>query len=104
MDSSLVFILDTCWGGHNEPFICVNKQTGETQLIGQCPKALSVFNNTMFAVDCWDLIWAPKHGKYLINMYGHVGKWTVRFGDGLMDMQQTNAFSAYRRVHKGNSK
>ena len=62
MDRSLVFILDTCWGGHKEPFICVNKQTGERQLIVQCPKALNVFNDTMFVVDCWNLIQAPKHG------------------------------------------
>eukprot|EP00957_Ditylum_brightwellii_P138449 10553151-Ditylum_brightwellii.AAC.1 len=37
-------------------------------------------------------------------MYGRVGKWTVRFGDGLMDMQQANAFSTYRGVHMCNSK
>eukprot|EP00957_Ditylum_brightwellii_P087384 6651819-Ditylum_brightwellii.AAC.1 len=104
MDSSLVFILDTCWGGHKKPLICLNKQTGERQLIGQCRKALNVFNDTMFAVDCWDLIWAPKHGKYSIKIYGCVGKWTVIFGDGLMDIQQANAFSTYRGVHRGNSK
>eukprot|EP00957_Ditylum_brightwellii_P129655 9890501-Ditylum_brightwellii.AAC.1 len=37
-------------------------------------------------------------------MYGCVGKWTVRFGDGLMDMQQANDFSTYRGVHMGNYK
>eukprot|EP00957_Ditylum_brightwellii_P000887 70516-Ditylum_brightwellii.AAC.1 len=58
----------------------------------------------MFGVDCWDLIRAPKHGKYSIKIYGHVGKWTVRLGDGLMDMQQANAFSTYSGVHRGNSK
>eukprot|EP00957_Ditylum_brightwellii_P137992 10520208-Ditylum_brightwellii.AAC.1 len=58
----------------------------------------------MFVVDCWDLIWAPKHGKYSIEMYGYVGKWTMRFGDGLMDRQQASAFSTYRKVHMGNSK
>eukprot|EP00957_Ditylum_brightwellii_P178213 13574173-Ditylum_brightwellii.AAC.1 len=58
----------------------------------------------MIPVDCWDLIWTPKHGKYPIKMYGCVGKWSVRFGDGLMDIQQTNAFSTYRGVHMGNSK
>eukprot|EP00957_Ditylum_brightwellii_P205767 15345291-Ditylum_brightwellii.AAC.1 len=77
MDSSLVFILDTCWGGHKEPFIYVNKQTGERQFIGQCQKALNVFNDTMFVVDCWDLNRSPKHGKYSIQMHGCVGKWTV---------------------------
>eukprot|EP00957_Ditylum_brightwellii_P041485 3141077-Ditylum_brightwellii.AAC.1 len=58
----------------------------------------------MFAVDCWDLIQAWKHGKYSIKMYVCVSKWTVRFGDGLMDMQQTNAFFTYRGVHMSNSK
>eukprot|EP00957_Ditylum_brightwellii_P012790 966921-Ditylum_brightwellii.AAC.1 len=77
IDSSLVFIFDACWGGRKEPFICVNKQTSERQLIGQCPKALNVFNDTIFAVNYWDLIRAPKHGKYSIEMYGRVGKWTV---------------------------
>eukprot|EP00957_Ditylum_brightwellii_P177870 13548319-Ditylum_brightwellii.AAC.1 len=104
MDSSLVFIVDTCWGRHKEPFIYVNKQSGERQLIGQHLKALNVFNDIMFAVDCWDLIRAPKHGKYSIEIYGCVDKWTVRFGDGLIDMQQANDFSAYRGVHSGNSK
>eukprot|EP00957_Ditylum_brightwellii_P153249 11663746-Ditylum_brightwellii.AAC.1 len=37
-------------------------------------------------------------------MYGRVGKWKVRFGDGLMDIQQANVFSTYRGVHSGNSK
>eukprot|EP00957_Ditylum_brightwellii_P075835 5763980-Ditylum_brightwellii.AAC.1 len=37
-------------------------------------------------------------------MYGCVGKWTVRFDDGLIDMQQANVFSSYREVHMGNSK
>eukprot|EP00957_Ditylum_brightwellii_P195882 14924356-Ditylum_brightwellii.AAC.1 len=77
MDSSLVSILDTCLGGHKEPFICVNKHTDERQRIGPCPKALNVFNATMLVVDSWDLIQALKHGKYSIKMYGHVGKWTV---------------------------
>eukprot|EP00957_Ditylum_brightwellii_P075806 5761338-Ditylum_brightwellii.AAC.1 len=60
MDSSLVFVLDSCWG----------------ELFGNCPKALNYFNDTMFVVDYWDLIWAPKHGKYSIKMYGCQGKWT----------------------------
>eukprot|EP00957_Ditylum_brightwellii_P090689 6907582-Ditylum_brightwellii.AAC.1 len=64
----------------------MNKQTGERELIGKCPKALNYFNDTMFAVDCWDLIQAPKQRKYSIDMYGCQGKWTVRIGDGLNDM------------------
>jgi hypothetical protein len=27
MDSSLVFVLDSYWGGQMEPFVCMNKQT-----------------------------------------------------------------------------
>eukprot|EP00957_Ditylum_brightwellii_P026182 1980686-Ditylum_brightwellii.AAC.1 len=37
-------------------------------------------------------------------MHGPVGKLTVRFGDGLMDMQQANTFSTYRGVQSGNNK
>eukprot|EP00957_Ditylum_brightwellii_P027300 2064013-Ditylum_brightwellii.AAC.1 len=37
-------------------------------------------------------------------MYGRVGKWKVRFGDGLMDMQQADAFSTYKGVQRSNSK
>eukprot|EP00957_Ditylum_brightwellii_P117530 8963870-Ditylum_brightwellii.AAC.1 len=25
MDSSLVFVMDSCWGGQMEPFVCMNK-------------------------------------------------------------------------------
>eukprot|EP00957_Ditylum_brightwellii_P112448 8572462-Ditylum_brightwellii.AAC.1 len=74
MDSSLVFVFDSCWGGQMEPFVCINKQTGERELIGNCPKALNYFNDTMFVVDCWDLVRAPKHRKYSIKMYGRQGK------------------------------
>eukprot|EP00957_Ditylum_brightwellii_P071438 5430762-Ditylum_brightwellii.AAC.1 len=59
-----------------EPFVCTNKQTGERELIGNCPTALNYFNGTVFAVDYWDLIQAPKHKKYFIEMYGCQGKWT----------------------------
>eukprot|EP00957_Ditylum_brightwellii_P092538 7046955-Ditylum_brightwellii.AAC.1 len=77
MDSSLVFILDACWGGRREPFIRMNKQTGEKEHIGECPKALNYFNQAMYSVDCWDLIHAPKHGRYSVEMYSRVGKWTM---------------------------
>ena len=63
-----------------------------------------MFNDTMLVVDCRDLVQAPKYGKYSIEMYGCVEKWTMRFDDGLMDMQQSNSFSTYRGVHRGNSK
>eukprot|EP00957_Ditylum_brightwellii_P075437 5733371-Ditylum_brightwellii.AAC.1 len=61
-----------------EPFVCMNKQTGERELIGNCFKVLNYFNGTMFAVDYWDLIQVPKRGKYSIKMYGCQDKWTVR--------------------------
>eukprot|EP00957_Ditylum_brightwellii_P001917 147154-Ditylum_brightwellii.AAC.1 len=79
-----------------EPFVCINKQTGERKLIGDCPKVLNYFNDTMFAVDCWDLIQAPKHKKYSIEMCGCQGKWTVRMGNGLNDMLRANAFCTYK--------
>eukprot|EP00957_Ditylum_brightwellii_P200013 15247595-Ditylum_brightwellii.AAC.1 len=56
----------------------------------------------MFAVDCWDSIWVPKHGKYSIKMYGHQGKWTVRMGDGLNDMLRANALCTYKACNRGN--
>eukprot|EP00957_Ditylum_brightwellii_P028398 2144242-Ditylum_brightwellii.AAC.1 len=68
-----MFVLDSCWGGQMKPFVCMNKQTGERCLIGNCPKVLNHFNDTMFAVDCWDLIQAPKRRKYSIEMYGCKG-------------------------------
>eukprot|EP00957_Ditylum_brightwellii_P030022 2272280-Ditylum_brightwellii.AAC.1 len=74
----------------------MNKQTGEREHIGKCPKALNHFNQAMYGVDCWDLIRALKHGRYSVEMYGRVGKWTVRFGDGLCDLLQANGFSCYR--------
>eukprot|EP00957_Ditylum_brightwellii_P026111 1974293-Ditylum_brightwellii.AAC.1 len=45
MDSSLVFILDTCWGETTELFVHRDKETGEKNFIGDCPKAFNVFNN-----------------------------------------------------------
>eukprot|EP00957_Ditylum_brightwellii_P039902 3020859-Ditylum_brightwellii.AAC.1 len=80
MDSSLVFILDTCWGGTIEPFVCRDKETGERKYIGDFPKALNKFNNKMLWVDYWDLICAPKHRKYYIKMFDRHGKWTIQFG------------------------
>eukprot|EP00957_Ditylum_brightwellii_P056438 4277763-Ditylum_brightwellii.AAC.1 len=57
----------------------------------------------MYDVDCWDLICAPKHGRYLVEMYGCVGKWTVQFGDGLCDLLRANGFFCYRAVSVGNN-
>eukprot|EP00957_Ditylum_brightwellii_P168804 12848246-Ditylum_brightwellii.AAC.1 len=34
----------------------MNKQTGEREHIGECPKTLNYFNQTMYGVNCWDLI------------------------------------------------
>eukprot|EP00957_Ditylum_brightwellii_P037076 2807247-Ditylum_brightwellii.AAC.1 len=103
MDSSLVFILDTCWGGRKELFIRRNKQTGEGEHIGECLKALNYFNKTMDGMDCWDLICAPKHSRYSVEMYGHVGKWTVGFGDCLCYLLQANGFFCCRAVNIGNN-
>eukprot|EP00957_Ditylum_brightwellii_P031118 2357638-Ditylum_brightwellii.AAC.1 len=36
-------------------------------------------------------------------MYGRVGKWMVRFGDGLCNLLRANGFSCYRAVNKGNN-
>eukprot|EP00957_Ditylum_brightwellii_P042748 3237017-Ditylum_brightwellii.AAC.1 len=57
----------------------------------------------MYGIDCWDLIHAPKHGRYLVEMYGHVGKWTVWFGDSLCDLLGAYGFSCYRAVNVGNN-
>eukprot|EP00957_Ditylum_brightwellii_P043155 3270228-Ditylum_brightwellii.AAC.1 len=57
----------------------------------------------MFVVDCWDLIWALKHRKYSIEMYGCQGKWTVRVGDGFNDMLRANALCTYNACNRGNS-
>eukprot|EP00957_Ditylum_brightwellii_P138645 10567346-Ditylum_brightwellii.AAC.1 len=54
-------------------------------------------------VDCWDLIRAPKHGRYSVEMYSHVGKWTVWFGDSLCDLLRANGFSCYSAVNIGNN-
>eukprot|EP00957_Ditylum_brightwellii_P137651 10493329-Ditylum_brightwellii.AAC.1 len=56
----------------------------------------------MFAVDCWDLIRAPKRRKYSIKMYGHQVKWTARVADGLNDMLRANAFCTYKACNMGN--
>eukprot|EP00957_Ditylum_brightwellii_P045437 3444771-Ditylum_brightwellii.AAC.1 len=57
----------------------------------------------MYGVDCWDLIHAPKHGRYSMEMYGRVGKWTVRFGDSLCDLLWANGVSCYHAVNIGNN-
>eukprot|EP00957_Ditylum_brightwellii_P170084 12946487-Ditylum_brightwellii.AAC.1 len=36
-------------------------------------------------------------------MYGHVGKWMVRFGDSLCDLLWANGFSCYCAVNVGNN-
>eukprot|EP00957_Ditylum_brightwellii_P140498 10704246-Ditylum_brightwellii.AAC.1 len=59
-----------------EDYTRVNKNTGIWETNGQCPKVLNELNNTMYGVDCWDLICAPKHGKYSIEMYRWQYKWT----------------------------
>eukprot|EP00957_Ditylum_brightwellii_P177998 13558225-Ditylum_brightwellii.AAC.1 len=56
MDNFLVFILDTCWGGTTESFVCRDKVTGKRKYLGDCPKALNEINNKMFGTDCCDLI------------------------------------------------
>eukprot|EP00957_Ditylum_brightwellii_P152296 11594762-Ditylum_brightwellii.AAC.1 len=85
-----------------EDYTRMNKTTGIQETNGKCPKALNEINDTMYGVDFWDLICAPKHGKYLIEMYGRQYKWTVRFGDGSADMLQSNDFSYYKSIHQGN--
>eukprot|EP00957_Ditylum_brightwellii_P185576 14128604-Ditylum_brightwellii.AAC.1 len=32
-------------------------------------------------------------------MYGCQYKWTVRFGDGMVDMLRSNGFAVYRSIH-----
>eukprot|EP00957_Ditylum_brightwellii_P145635 11088763-Ditylum_brightwellii.AAC.1 len=86
-----------------EPFVHMNKQTEAREQIENCPKALNNFNDTIFAVDCWDLIQVSKHGKYSIKMYGCQGKWTVRVDYGLNDMLRANTFCTYKACNRGNS-
>eukprot|EP00957_Ditylum_brightwellii_P029360 2219347-Ditylum_brightwellii.AAC.1 len=57
----------------------------------------------MYDIHCWDLIRDPKHGRYLVEMYSHVGKWTVRFGDGLCDLLRDNGFFCYCAVDVGSN-
>eukprot|EP00957_Ditylum_brightwellii_P148239 11287294-Ditylum_brightwellii.AAC.1 len=56
MGSSVVFILDTCYGETTELLVHRDKETVERKSIGDCPKALNEFNNKKFGVDCWDLV------------------------------------------------
>eukprot|EP00957_Ditylum_brightwellii_P120514 9194677-Ditylum_brightwellii.AAC.1 len=99
MDSSLVYILDLIHGEKIENYSRINKETGVCDTTGQCQAALNTFNNEMYAVDCLDEIRAAKHGRYSIEMYGHQYKWMVRFGDGLVDMLQSNGFPVYCSIH-----
>eukprot|EP00957_Ditylum_brightwellii_P002018 155369-Ditylum_brightwellii.AAC.1 len=105
MDNSLVFILDTCWGGTTEPFVCMDKETGERKYIGDCPKAFNGFNNKCMGwIDCWDLICAQKHGEYSIKMYGCNGEWNFWFGDSLVDMLWVNSYSTYRGMRASDNR
>eukprot|EP00957_Ditylum_brightwellii_P149625 11393370-Ditylum_brightwellii.AAC.1 len=61
MDNSLVYVLDSVHGGRVEDYTRMNKTTGIHETNGQCPKALSEFNTTMYGVDCWGLSCMPKH-------------------------------------------
>eukprot|EP00957_Ditylum_brightwellii_P203154 15333452-Ditylum_brightwellii.AAC.1 len=102
IDSSLVYILVSVHGDRMEDCTRMNKTTGVQETNGQCPKDLNEFNSTMYGVDCWILICAPKHGKYLIEMYRRQYKWAVRFGDGSADMLWSNVFSYYKSINQGN--
>eukprot|EP00957_Ditylum_brightwellii_P105797 8068284-Ditylum_brightwellii.AAC.1 len=53
----------------------------------------------MYAVDCWDMICATKHGRYSIEMHGRQYKWTVRFGDGMVFMLHSDGFAVYCSIH-----
>eukprot|EP00957_Ditylum_brightwellii_P045842 3477910-Ditylum_brightwellii.AAC.1 len=82
-----------------EDYSGMNKKTGVHDTTGQCPAALNIFNNEMYSVDCWDMIRAAKYGRYSIEMYGHQYKWTVRFGDGMVDMLHSGGFAVYCSIH-----
>eukprot|EP00957_Ditylum_brightwellii_P064461 4891593-Ditylum_brightwellii.AAC.1 len=56
----------------------------------------------MYGVDSWDLICAPKHGKYVIDMYGRQYKLMVRFGDSSANMLWSNTFSYHKRINQRN--
>eukprot|EP00957_Ditylum_brightwellii_P155521 11837973-Ditylum_brightwellii.AAC.1 len=99
MDSSLVYILDLIHGVKMEDYLRMNKETGVHDTTDQCPAALNTFNNEMYAVDCWDLIHAAKHGRNSIEMYGCQYTRMVRFGDRKVDMLRSNGFAVYRSIH-----
>eukprot|EP00957_Ditylum_brightwellii_P007859 594977-Ditylum_brightwellii.AAC.1 len=61
-----------------EDYSRMNKETGVCDTTVQCPAARNTFNNKMYAIDCWDLIGAAKHGRYSIEMHGHQYKWMSR--------------------------
>eukprot|EP00957_Ditylum_brightwellii_P179255 13655819-Ditylum_brightwellii.AAC.1 len=82
-----------------EDYSRMNKETGICDTTGQYPAALNTFNNERYDVDCWDMICAAKYGRYSIEMYGHQYKWTVRFGDGMVDMQCSDGFAVYHSIH-----
>eukprot|EP00957_Ditylum_brightwellii_P131926 10059796-Ditylum_brightwellii.AAC.1 len=99
MASPSVYILDSIHGGKMEDYSAMNKVTDVHDTTDQCPAALNTFNNKMYAVDCCDMIRAAKHGRYSIDMYGHQYKWTVRFGDGMVDMLGSDGFAVYCSIH-----
>eukprot|EP00957_Ditylum_brightwellii_P120770 9212155-Ditylum_brightwellii.AAC.1 len=82
-----------------EDYLRVNKETGVCDTTGQCPAALNTFNNKMYAIDCWDMIRAAKHGRYSIEIYGHQYKRMVRFGDGMVDILRSDGFAVYCSIH-----
>eukprot|EP00957_Ditylum_brightwellii_P068565 5205628-Ditylum_brightwellii.AAC.1 len=82
-----------------EDYLRMNKETDICDTTGQCPAALNTFKNEMYDVDCWDMIYAAKHGRYSIEMYGCQYKWAVRFGDGMVDMLRSDGFAVYHCIH-----
>lgn len=99
MESSLIFLLDTDWGGMTEPFFRWNKKTGESVPIGHGPKALNCFNKEMFAIDVWDLMRAPRRAFCALELVGQETKQTARFGDCMVDILQTNAFVTWQAIY-----
>ena len=103
MDNSLVFMLDTAFGGRMEPIVRKNRD-GTREAIGQGPRALNFYNEGMFGVDVFDQKRASKHRTYSIEMYGRQGKWTVRFVDGMIDFMLTSAFSMWSALAPNNTR
>ena len=64
------------------------------------PKALNLFNGTVYIVDCWDLKRIPKHSQCSINIYSIKMKWTVRYRGGVLDVLLTNPFLCWREINE----